>query len=168
MLTAGLVTQPSEFSFTFLEIMINGIAAGQVESYGSVSLLKGEGRKRLYNTVGGLAVQKGIDDRVQGHAGPLDVVTAVPLLDVLYRHRSSRIQYTFTRGFDIGPSIGGWGLSVEMGRSDLIVFGMLRLPMAIQNFGIVSRYRMGRRSGPSSAKIRQGLAQSEKSFFTIK
>jgi hypothetical protein len=90
MLTAGVVTQPSEFSLSFVKITTDSLTVGQVEGYGTVNLLKGEGRKRLYNTVGGFPAQKGIDNRVQGHTCPVNVIAAVLLLNVFFRHPKNR------------------------------------------------------------------------------
>jgi len=93
MLPAGLIAQPREFRFALLKVTIDALTVGKVEGQCSEDLLEAEGRKRFYNAVGGLAPQKGVNDRIEGHSRPQDVIPTVPMLDVL-THRCTHIQYT--------------------------------------------------------------------------
>src|ERR1700730_17773817 len=63
------------------------IRAGEIEGYGAINLLEGKRRKRLDYAFGRFTTQISIDERVQGHTRLPNVITTVPLLNVLDRHR---------------------------------------------------------------------------------
>jgi hypothetical protein len=70
-----------------LQISIDVIAMREVVRNDAVNLLELQDRKRLRNRLGRLTRQKGVDDRIEGHAAPCGHVHAVTLLDVGVAHR---------------------------------------------------------------------------------
>src|SRR5260370_35369802 len=103
MLPAGFIAQPREFCSSLLKITIDALTISKVEGQCSEDLLEAEGRKRFYNAVGGVAAQKGVNDRIEGNARPPDVIPTVPLLDVV-THRVTHTQYSVPRYRVVAPA----------------------------------------------------------------
>lgn len=68
------------------EVGVNLGAVGEIEGDRPVHLLQAQRGEGLGDALSGLAVEESVDQRIEGHAGPLDAISALVLLDIFVPH----------------------------------------------------------------------------------